>query len=100
MFPAFVALGENYPYAELHNRMADIVDLTDSKWFLDLYSDVYKGLDANRLSESAYDPHPNEEAHRLAGVAIGQFLMKNGLLDIDSIPVTGVVSPSPDVVGD
>ena len=77
IFPFMHALGPNYKYREIHNKI-------DAFWkslnvpYLDLLS-VYDSYPASALVVNAHDAHPNELAHTIAAKAINDFLNKNVL---------------------
>lgn len=74
-FPFLHALGEDYAFAEAHERL-------DQLWrslgvpHLDLWS-VYGSMTPEELVVSPVDAHPNERAHALAAQAIEPFLSQD-----------------------
>jgi hypothetical protein len=73
-FPFLHALGPNYEYRFIHDKL-------DRLWQelgvpqLDLLS-VYEGLPSSQLTVNRFDAHPNECANKLAGEAIDKWLQE------------------------
>ena len=74
-FPFLHALGPDYEYRPIHQRL-------DEHWnelevpHLDLLS-VYKSSHPHEVTVNAHDAHPNERAHKMAAQAISVFLEKH-----------------------
>jgi hypothetical protein len=74
-FPYLDQLGGEYEHRHAH-------ELLDEFWnsigvpHLDLLS-IYDGLEPERLTVNARDPHPNERAHGMAAEAIIRFVEEN-----------------------
>jgi hypothetical protein len=71
-FPFLQALGTNYEYQPVHDRL-DRFWMEQGVPHLDLLS-VYKSLPPKKLTVNDFDSHPNEFANRLAAMAIDKFL--------------------------
>ena len=80
IFPVFdPRLGPDYPYRELHDRVASAAEEMGIP-ALDLLPQ-YEGMDPRRLAVNPFaDPHPDELAHRIAADAIARFLVREKLL--------------------
>ncbi len=80
-FPFLHALGEDYSFAEAHERL-------DRLWrslrvpHLDLWP-VFGSMTPQELVVSSVDAHPNERAHALAAKAIEPFLLQDARLDAE-----------------
>ena len=71
-FPFLHALGPDYAYAAVHERLGRLWGALGVP-HLDLL-DVYAGMSPDELVVNRFDAHPNERAHALAADAIGAFL--------------------------
>jgi hypothetical protein len=74
-FPFLHALGAHYEYQFIHDQLHEF-------WrkrrvpHLDLLG-IYRDLPPRKIVVNRFDAHPNEYAHRLAAVAIGEFLERS-----------------------
>lgn len=71
-FPFVHALGEQYPYGRIHDRLGALWESL-SVPHLDLLDEL-QSHDAQTLVVGSHDAHPNERAHALAARAIEAFL--------------------------
>lgn len=78
-FPFLHALGPEYPYASIHERL-DTVWSDAGVPHLDLL-ETYAGRHPEELVVNPFDAHPNEVAHALAAAAIEEFLQDETFLD-------------------
>ncbi|MCH7989124.1 MAG: SGNH/GDSL hydrolase family protein [Planctomycetes bacterium] len=74
-FPFLHALGPDYEYRTIHQRLDEFWNELDVP-HLDLLS-VYKSNHPHEVTVNAHDAHPNERAHKMAAQAIAVFLEKN-----------------------
>lgn len=71
-FPFLHALGKDYDYADVHDRLRTFWQEQDVP-HLDLLT-VYEGVPGEELILSSHDVHPGKRAHEMAGRAIAAFL--------------------------
>jgi hypothetical protein len=74
-FPFLHALGPDYDYQPIHQRLDEHWNELDVP-HLDLLS-VYKSSNPHEVTVNAHDAHPNERAHKMAAHAIAVFLKNN-----------------------
>jgi lysophospholipase L1-like esterase len=80
IFPILWQLSD-YPFADIHTRVGDFVR-TLGLPVLDLYPE-FATYDGPELWVHPYNQHPNEEAHAIAGRALGEFLVEGPLADAE-----------------
>lgn len=73
-FPFLHALGDSYPYADVHARLDEFWSDNDVP-HLDLY-ETYAGKLPGELVVNRFDAHPNESSHKMAAEAILPFLQR------------------------
>lgn len=86
-FPFVHALGPDYRYRQIHERLG-VFWRRQGVPHLDLLA-AFEGMEADDLVVNAYDSHPNELAHSLAAGAILAFLEQQ----IDGKPTNDAVVP-------
>ncbi len=85
VFPLFsFPFNEDYPFAEVHGRIAFILD-DNGIPYLDLLPE-FEGMNPERLQvEPGKDPHPNAIAHRVAAESLYRWLVKKRLIPAEFI---------------
>lgn len=78
IFPFFVRLNGDYPFQPIHDHVRSFCEDADIP-VLDL-RDSYREFEGPELWVHPTDQHPNEQAHRIAGEAIAEFLFERNLL--------------------
>lgn len=79
VFPYMIELDGEYPYSQLHERLAYSVRALDLP-VLDLLP-AFRGEDGESLWVHPSNQHPNERAHAIAADAIHTWLRESGLLE-------------------
>jgi len=81
IFPNLWKLDESYPFTPAHAKVAAAAERAGIP-VLDLI-DAFRGEDGVSLWVHPTNQHPNEVAHAIAGRALHEFLVAQGLLPID-----------------
>jgi hypothetical protein len=71
-FPFIQALGKDYKYRDIHNKLGQFWNSLGAK-HLDLL-DIFETCPAKDLVVNKFDAHPNQQAHAMAAEAIIEFL--------------------------
>jgi len=80
MFEPGVHTRATYPDTSIHEKVRD-VGLNAGMYVLDLLDTfIAEGKDFRQWHAFAVDPHPNKEAHALAGRALAQFILSHRLI--------------------
>lgn len=90
-FPFFVALDNSYPFAGVHRQLQSFWSDSGTP-NLDLLA-LYSGHDIKSLVVGPLDQHPNEKAHAMAALAIGDFVARQ--IDSASRPASLQRAASP-----
>jgi hypothetical protein len=83
LFPMLIDLGGDYPYADVHGKIAAAAASTELP-VLDLVP-AFSGHDGHELWITSRDDHPNEEAHAIAARAISAWLLREVLPTAGSV---------------
>ncbi|MDT8391020.1 MAG: SGNH/GDSL hydrolase family protein [Lentisphaeria bacterium] len=70
MFPLLYELSDDYPFADVHKTIGDLV-VEAGGTFIDLLP-ALKGQNARKLIVHPTDQHPNEKVHEIAGRFVAQ----------------------------
>lgn len=79
VFPFFIGLNDRYPFQPIHDQVRSFCQKSGIP-VLDL-RDSYRAFDGPELWVHPTDQHPNEQAHRIAGEVIAEFLISSEILD-------------------